>query len=322
MPLPVPPATPTVAAMEPEEQTASEEAAAQERKPAPSVTAQPVTSSVIPVPRVETPVDGHANGNDPGNSRPDVATAPTANVVNVDPTTEVGDEPPTFWDRMGSYRPSLPLLLGLVLVTICVAYIYRPQETPPKRRGSQESTESKRRFDKEFDEQKPKSMSARNDRPASDLDAPLTESNDGSQMPTLDMPTNAPGHTKAMDASRDPSSSESVAGFRPRTDDGSESASTSEDPTGSSGLAGSRAKLAARPSPTEHFESTPPPTMPEAPQVQPEGGNGEELDEDGPPPDISGRSYPQTNPMNFFYRPVTPETREASRPTSSQGETR
>lgn len=302
MPLPVPPVTPPIAPVEVRLESPPEPAVvapvAEVPRPEPAhveataVHGRAPEPTIAASPRLKPPVDDRAQDE------------PTS-----EPTSEPNDDSSTFWDRVGSYRPSLPVLLGLVLATICVAYIYRPQETPPKRRGSLESTDSKRLFDKELDEQRPKPLSVRNESRDKKLPSLPDAAIDEPRMPTLDMPANAPANSAASSANQ-------------LSQDSSESSPLGDDPAGRADAANPRAKLAARPSPTEHFHSTPPPTMPDEPQVQPEATDAADQDEEGPPPDISGRSYPQTNPMNFHYRPVTPETREASRPTTSQGETR
>lgn len=215
-------------------------------------------------------------------------------------------QPVELWDKVRAYRPSLPVLLGLVLATIGVAYIFRPQETPPKRRGSPASTETRRQFDRQFDEQRPKSLSESPD--ANPTPRDQDQANSDVTMPTLDMPANAEPTT--------PSTPEPPAGDPPAGPEDS-----LRTPVDASPPTTPRTKLATRPAPTEHFESTPPPTMPDEPQVQPEGAATEEED-DGPPPDITGRTYPRTEPKNFYFRPATVETREASRPTTPQGETR
>lgn len=297
-PLPVPPVMPPIAPVE----------VRSESPPEPAV--------VAPVAEIPRPEPAHVEATAVHGPAPEPTIAPSPRLkppvedrAHDEPTSEPNDDSSTFWDRVGSYRPSLPVLLGLVLATICIAYIYRPQETPPKRRGSLESTESKRLFDKELDAQRPKPLSVRNEPRDNTLTSPPDAAIDEPRMPTLDMPANAPANSAARSANQ-------------LSQDSSESSSLGDDPAGRADAENPRAKLAARPSPTEHFHSTPPPTMPDEPQVQPEATDAAGQDEEGPPPDISGRNYPQTNPMNFYYRPVTPETREASRPTTSQGETR
>lgn len=240
-------------------------------------------------------------------------------VTGAAPAPPLGSEDPAanFWDRAFAYRPSLPLLLGLVLATICVAYIYRPQETPPSRRGSPETTGTKRRFESQYDDQRPKAMSAQtgipHDNPA-DLVLPVS---DDMKMPKLDMPANSSNSAASTNTNTADAGSTSPAKSSP----GDSLPGPGNDLGPQASEANSRTRLATRPAPTEHFESTPPPRMPESPQVQADNApSGDE--EEGPPPDISGQTYPQTNPQNFFYRPTTPETREANRPSSPLGGTR
>lgn len=236
-----------------------------------------------------------------GKSAPVAAdtTAPT-------PAADSDEDSPSFWDRVGSFRPSIPVLLALVLVTIGVAYVYRPQETPPKRRGSLERAEPKRLFGSEFDEQRPKPLTTGDSRTttaaAEQIAAERPTTGRGADL-KLDMPTNAPERAATKSDASLPSSNGANR----------DSAAGSADPA---------SRLATRPAPTEHFDSSPPPPMPvEAPLESNDAATAADEEDDGPPPDITGRSYPVTSPSNFFYRPQaveapTPDLREASRPTS------
>lgn len=217
------------------------------------------------------------------------------------------DESPSWMERVVGYRPSLPVLLGLVLATIVVAYIYRPQETPPKRRGSGDAVDPRRQFDDQFDRQRPQSAGERTNQDRSPPGEPAEP-----DVPTLDLPGDS--------ESAPPDSSAGGVELRGPALTGPDAAEGSNRVT--SGGKSPPTQLAGRPQPVEPRDAVDPPTMPESSPMGEEAPAEGEEEDDGPPPDIEGRTYPVTDPSTFYYRGTAPETREAARPNLTTGETR
>lgn len=220
-----------------------------------------------------------------------------------------------IWERIVAYRPGLPALLALVMVVIGVAYVYRPQEAPTRKRSASEASDWRRTADGQRNPAASPISTAR--RPATNSPKPASD------LPVLEFqPTTPPEATRddapvakdrASDSPADSLSDPDYTPAAPADDSGDDETSQSAPSLGAPGRLASRAKHA------EYRDTTEPPDLEAEPQV---GREDDGLGDEGPPPDITGQTYPRTDPANYIFRPDAPAEREANRVLTPQGELR